>query len=496
MSNPSNPAAAIATNRYGLGARPGDLVAAAADPRGWLLAQVREGYPAPAALEGLASGTSILAGFLAARDERRMDRTQSVVPAASGAAAGAAAGAGDERGNDPVRQLAVNLRATMQPHYLAQAAARTRIALTSDDPFRERLVHFWSNHFAVSVDKPICLGTAGALENEAIRPHVTGRFADMLMAVETHPAMITYLDNERSIGPHSELGSRVGRRRLAASTASAQQGRVGINENLAREILELHTLGVAGGYTQADVTTFASVISGWSIGGGKGRFADGEPGAFRFRAALHEPGSKTVLGRRYPESGFAQGEALLHELARHPATARHLATKLARHFVADEPPAALIERLARAFAASDGHLPTVYAALVGWDDAWALAAPKFKTPEDFAYSSLRALALVPREPRALLAPFELLGQRHFSPGSPAGWPDRAQDWDGADALMKRIEWSVALADRVGESHSALDTADAALGPLAGEHTRSALARAASGSQALALLLMSPEFQRR
>ena len=478
MLSPSDTAAAIATNRFGFGARPGELGAAAADPRGWLLAQVKEGNSAPAALAGLTSGTSILAGFLAAREERRMERTP--------------ARAQPRAGDDPVRQVAVNLREQMLPYYLAQSAVRARIALTSESSFRERLVHFWTNHFAVSVDKPICLGTAGALENEAIRPHVTGRFADMLLAVETHPAMITYLDNQQSVGPHSELATRAGRRRQPAT----QPNRIGLNENLAREILELHTLGVDGGYTQTDVTTFAGVISGWSIGGGEGRLAEGEAGSFQFRAALHEPGSRTVLGRRYAESGQAQGMAVLRDLARHPATARHLATKLARHFVADEPPAALVERLARAYALSDGHLPSLYAALVSWEGAWSPGASKFKTPQDFAYSSLRALEVVPQQPKALLAPFELLGQRHYNPGSPAGWPDRAQDWDGADALMKRIEWSVALADRVGESHSAVQVADASLGPLASEHTRGALARAASGSQALALLLMSPEFQRR
>ncbi len=467
---------AIATGRFGFGARPGELATAAADPRGWLLAQLARRAPAAAELDGLAPGAEILGRFLAAREER------------------AAARRAAARGSDPVQPLVNNVREALLPHYLAQAAARTRIALSSPASFRERLVQFWTNHFAVSVDKPICLGTAGALENEAIRPHVCGRFVDLLLAVETHPAMITYLDNQQSVGPNSELGERANRRR--AFGAGAPKAKAGLNENLAREILELHTLGVDGGYTQADVTTFAAVLTGWSIGGGTGRLAQGAPGSFQFRAALHEPGAKSVLGRRYAEAGFGQGEALLRDLAAQPATAQHLAVKLARHFVADEPPPALVERLARAYRTSDGDLPAVYAALVGWDGAWAPAPQKFKTPAEFVYSSLRALEVVPREPKALLAGFEVLGQRHYSPGSPAGWPDRAQDWDGADALMKRIEWSVALADRVGESHSALATLDATLGPRAGEHTRTALTRAASGSQALALMLMSPEFQRR
>jgi uncharacterized protein (DUF1800 family) len=470
---------AIATSRFGFGARPGELAAAAADPRGWLLAQVRAPYRAPAELAGLASGREILATFLAARAER--------------AAARQTANGHGARGEDPVKQLLNGVREQLLPHYLAQAAARTRIAVASEAPFRERLVHFWSNHFAVSVDKPICLGTAGALEAEAIRPRIDGTFADLLLAVETHPAMITYLDNQQSVGPHSELAAYAARGRWRRGAAPA---RIGLNENLAREILELHTLGVDGGYSQADVTTFAAVITGWSIGGGNGRFAGGEPGAFAFRAAIHEPGSKTVLGRRYADAGLGQGQAVLRDLAAHPATARHLATKLARHFVADEPPPELVARLARAYGASDGHLPGVYAALAEWDGAWAREPRKFKTPQEFAYSAFRALEVAPRDPKKLLSAFEVLGQRHWAPGSPAGWPDREPDWNGAAALMKRIEWSVALADRVGNSQSALAAVDAALGPLAGQRTRAALARAASGSQALTLLLMSPEFQRR
>ncbi|MCU0757742.1 MAG: DUF1800 domain-containing protein [Steroidobacteraceae bacterium] len=351
-------------------------------------------------------------------------------------------------------------------------------------------MHFWSNHFAVSADKPICLGTAGAFENEAIRPNLDGRFAELLRAVEQHPAMLTYLDNAQSVGP----GSRAAQR----ARGRARDGRrIGLNENLAREILELHTLGVDGGYTQADVTSFAQVLTGWSIGGGRGPGAAGRAGAFQFRDELHEPGTRSILGRRYAEAGLAQGEAVLRDLARHPSTARHVATKLVRHFVADEPPPRDIERIARAFRDSDGHLPTVHAALVRLEAPWAPDAPrKSTTPQDFVFAALRGLALEPPDGRGLVAPLELLGQRPWSPGSPAGWPDRAVDWDGADALMKRIEWAVALADRVGDAHPALAAGEAMLGPALRAATRRSLQRAASGSQALALLLMSPEFQRR
>jgi len=475
MTLDSATAAAIATNRFGLGARPGELVSVGADPQGWLLAQVEAPYRAPAPLDGLASGREVLASYYAVREAREAARKRA-------------------RSDAEVAKAALDtVRERILPHYTQAAVARTRAALLAADSFRERLVHFWSNHFAVSIDKPICLGTAGALENEAIRPHVCGHFADLLYAVETHPAMITYLDNQQSVGPNSEFLVRGRRFRRFGGEA---KNKIGLNENLAREILELHTLGVDGGYTQADVTTFAAVITGWSVGGGKGRLAEGEPGRFVFRTFVHEPGAKTVLGRRYADAGFEQGVHVLGDLARHPATAHHVATKLARHFVGDDPPRELIDRLAHAFVSTGGHLPDVYAALIRHDDAWTPEPRKFKTPADFVYSTFRALELEPKDPKKLLAGFELLGQRNWSPGSPAGWPDREADWDGADAVMKRIEWSVAVADRLGNAHSAVATADVALGPLAGEHTRSALARASSGSQALTLLLMSPEFQRR
>jgi uncharacterized protein (DUF1800 family) len=252
---------------------------------------------------------------------------------------------------------AVNLvRDAYLPHYRAQVLARTISAVLTQRPFAERLVHFWGNHFAISADKGIVLGLAGTLENEAIRPRVNGRFVDLLTAVEQHPAMIAFLDNQYSVGPNS---------RAARFLEMRNTGRqLGINENLAREILELHTLGVNGGYTQTDVTTFAKVITGWSIGGGKGRLAGGVPGRFFFRENVHEPGAKSFLGKTYAEEGQAQGEAVLADLARHPATANFIATKLVRHFIADDPPPAAVARVAHAFTKSGGDLPQVYAALI------------------------------------------------------------------------------------------------------------------------------------
>jgi uncharacterized protein (DUF1800 family) len=270
----------------------------------------------------------------------------------------------------------------------------------------------------------------------------------------------------------------------------------GINENLAREILELHTLGVNGGYTQADVTSFAQIITGWSIGGGKGRLAGGDPGRFYFRANLHEPGAKSFFGKTYGENGQRQGEAVLEDLARHPATARFIATKLVRHFVADDPPPAAVERVAGAFLKSGGDLPRVYAALIESPESWDPGIRKFKTPEDFVFSTLRSLDICPRQPEEVLRSFELLGQRQYTPGSPAGWPDTSKSWDGSDALMHRVLWASRVAGRYEQGIDPVALAASCLGAYARPATVTALRRASSGTQALAMLLMSPEFQRR
>jgi uncharacterized protein (DUF1800 family) len=375
-----------------------------------------------------------------------------------------------------------------RPIYISEATARLRHAASTDRPFVERITQFWTNHFAVSIDKIAVLGLAGAFEREAIRPNVLGNFTDLLLAAEQHPAMLLYLDNYLSVGPGSPVARRAARRQT--------ERKIGINENLAREILELHTLGVNGGYTQRDVTAFAQVLTGWSIGGDFGRLKDGEPGKFTFREALHEPGPKTLLGKRYSEDGQSQGEAVLRDVAAKPATATFIATKLARHFIADEPPAAAVERLAKSFMKSHGDLPTVYRTLVELGHSWAQPLAKYKTPADYIVSTYRALDLPVDVSRRGLASFELLGQRTYSPGSPAGWPDRGADWDGASALMKRIEWADAIGQRIGARQNAADLAPQLLGATLSNDTRRAISRAASGSQALTLLLTSPEFLRR
>ncbi|MFT3752582.1 MAG: DUF1800 family protein [Paludibacter sp.] len=464
--------AVIAANRFGLGARPGELRQAQSDPRGWLKTQLQGARALPPSIKALAPATQVFQEQVEALKERR---------AAQQAAA---------EGTAVARPQAGNRRNVILDHYLSQVAARYRLAVQSDESFRERLVHFWSNHFAVSMDKNVVAALAGTLENEAIRPNLHLGFHDLLLAADSHPAMILYLDNQASTGPNSQLAQQVRRR-------AKQERKVDINENLAREILELHTLGVAGGYTQMDVTSFAKVLSGWSIGGDQGRLLNGgTPGQFVFREALHEPGKQTVLGKAYRQDGIEQPRAVLRDLARHPATAQHIATKLVRHFVADEPPAAAVAKVSQVFRDSDGHLPTVHAAVVDCAEAWASSPRKFKTPHDFVVSTFRALDYVPERPAQMLAPFELLGQRPWTPGSPAGWDDLAGRWDGADALMKRIEWATQIGQRVGVRQSPLSLAEQSLGAALNEHTRMALAGAADAAQGLTLWLVSPEFQRR
>jgi uncharacterized protein (DUF1800 family) len=452
----------IAANRFGLGARPGDLAAIGADGREWLRSQL--GAAAPVLTDaGLDSSAAVLGQAFALQRQIRLER----------------------RSGADVQQ---RLPQFLKPIYLTEATARLRQAVLTDRPFVERLTQFWSNHFAVSVDKQFLGGLAGSFEREAIRPHVLGNFGDLLVAAEMHPAMLLYLDNHLSVGPHSGAARRGALRRRPA--------KIGINENLGREILELHTLGVGGGYTQADVTSFATVLTGWSVGGGNGLFATGAPGRFVFRPDTHEPGTQTVLGRRYPDHGYEQGVAVLNDLAQHPSTARHIATKLARHFIADDPPPAAVARLAQAFTEHGGDLRSVYRVLIDSAEAWEQPLAKYKTPSDFIVSSYRGLSLPVDAGRGALAPFELLGQRTWQPGSPAGWPDRSADWDGASALLKRIEWADAVGARLGSRREAAALAPQLLGDSLSEATRTAVSRAATAAQGLTLLMASPEFLRR
>ncbi len=465
---------AIASNRFGLGARADDR--AAPDIKRGLVAQFDRFEPKPSAFAA-APTRAVVANELA-------DYLETV----RGLRANTD---GKDDSAKPAMQAARKMaRVAGREAYLSLVGARMNAALTTSAPFVERLVHFWANHFAVSADKLTVVGMGGLLEIEAIRPHVLGTFSDMLMAVEQHPAMLLYLDQAQSVGPDSAIGARVAARGVR---------KIGLNENLAREIMELHTLGVRTGYTQADVTEFARAMTGWTVAGvTRGpmqRFlTDAAPGDFAFVRQLHQPGERTIMGRRYAATGEGQAKAVLLDLAAHPATATHIATKLARHFTGDEPPPVLVERLANAFRLSGGDLPSVYRVLIDAPEVWA-AKPKFKSPWDWSVSALRAVGVTAMEGQQAANMLNQLGQPVWRPGSPAGFDDVDATWAGPDALFRRVETAGRLATRGGQT-DARKTAETVLAGALTPATASAISRCESPAEGLALMLVSPEFLRR
>src|SRR6266508_908559 len=412
--------AALALHRFGVGPRAGSIAAIASDPRGALLAELER----PGA--GRISDPDLLTGGVAARVAFAFQQAQRAARQAERAAQPATApgsgGAPEMKDQTPPASAPRPNAGPSVPQqiYLAEAKARINAALAAEIGFVERLVWFWSNHFCVSADKGNVRQICGAYEREAIRAHVLGRFGDMLLAAESHPAMLIYLDNARSIGPDSIAGQRQKR---------------GLNENLAREILELHTLGVRTVYTQEDVTRFANVITGWTVIAP--RQDPMRAGEIAFNPNMHQPGAQTVIGRSYPDTGVEQGRAVLATLARHPATAKHLAAKLARHFVADAPPPALVERLAKRFLDSQGDLKDMAKALVTAPEAWDAPRTKLKRPGDWIVSALRATGVTPPDIGPVMQAHNLLGEPLWRPSAPKGFADDSAAW--LDGLAQRID---------------------------------------------------------
>lgn len=452
----------LALNRFGLGRALDEPLPA--DPRGWLMAQLRT-TPIPDVVASLPKSGDLVTGMSEARKQAR--------------------GAGDAQKRFDI--LAEQRRLGRQ-HYGRAVQARISAALQTQTPFAEHLVHFWANHFCVSADNPPMVALAGTLEAEAIRPHVMGRFEDMLMAVESHPSMLVYLNQVTSVGPESSVATM-------ASTRNPNRV-LGLNENLAREIMELHTLGVRSGYTQADVTEFARALTGWSLGGAEARRGYFE-GGFEFRPQAHQPGTRTILGKRYEQSGEAQARAVLHDLAHSPATAKFIAGKLARHFAGEKASSALSDRLARAFTESAGDLPTVYRALIDSPEVWQQDGLRIKTPWEWTISALRGFGVREAEPRMQL-PQQLiqLGQQVWKPGSPAGWPDNNAAWAAPDALVRRVEEANRFVTQLGDRLEPRATMTQLLGEEPSKATRFVIEGADSQRTALALVLVSPEFLRR
>jgi uncharacterized protein (DUF1800 family) len=465
--------AALALHRFGVGPRAGSIAAIASDPRGALLAELER----PGA--GRISDPDLLTGGVAARVAFAFQQAQRAARQAERAAQPGSGGAPEMKDQTPPASAPRPNAGPSVPQqiYLAEAKARINAALAAEIGFVERLVWFWSNHFCVSADKGNVRQICGAYEREVIRANVLGRFGDMLLAAESHPAMLIYLDNARSIGSDSMAGLRQKR---------------GLNENLAREILELHTLGVRTVYTQEDVTRFANVITGWTVVPFRQDALRG--GEFEFNPRMHQPGAQTVIGKSYPDGGLEQGRAVLAALARHPATAKHVATKLARHFVADEPPPALVDRLAKRFLATQGDLKEVGKALVAAPEAWEAPRAKLKRPGEWVVAALRAVGVTPAEIGPVMQAHNLLGEPLWRPSAPKGFADETAPW--LDGLAQRLDIANQFARRFGADADPREVFEEALAPLASAETRQAITRAESRPQALALLFMAPEFQRR
>jgi uncharacterized protein (DUF1800 family) len=368
----------------------------------------------------------------------------------------------------------------IQKTFRAEALARIQRAALAECGFVERLVVFWSNHFCISAGKGgLARMWAGSFEREAIRPHVLGRFADMLKAVEQHPAMLFFLDNQQSLGPDSRAG--INRNR-------------GLNENLAREIMELHTLGVGGGYSQDDVSSLARVITGWTYAGRQGQL--GAPGSFVFNANAHEPGAQRVLGKIYNAGGVEQGEAVLSDIARHPSTAKFIATKFVRHFIADDPPPALVAHLQDVFTKTDGDLKALAVALVDSNEAWTSPITKMRSPYEYLIATARIQARVPEDPGGVVNGLNVLGQPLWSPAGPNGFPDTNAAWAAPEGMKLRLDIASQIAARMNNNIDPRELLELTAADAASEETRRTIERAESRQQAMAILLMSPEFQRR
>jgi uncharacterized protein (DUF1800 family) len=514
-------AALVALNRFGLGARgaaSGDFLNAASDPRGFVKAELSRPNGGLLEVPGLQSTPALGKAVFDYQFEIQQARDATAKQTAPMPEGQSPPDAKTQRRNLSLNSIAMDMAPrelsteppakppenrdaamasteTMRPNapkpppaplniiqktFRAEALARLQRGVIADCGFVERLVVFWSNHFCISANKggPARMW-AGSFEREAIRPHVLGRFADMLKAVEQHPAMLFFLDNQQSLGPDSRAGRNRNR---------------GLNENLAREILELHTLGVGGGYSQGDVTSLANIITGWTYAGRLGQL--GPPGAFVFNANAHQPGAQRVMGKIYDASDVTQGEAVLADLARHPSTAKFIAGKFARHFVADDPPPALVARLADVFARTDGDLKALATALVDSDDAWKAPLSKIRSPYEFLVASGRLLARIPNDPGRYLGALNTLGQPLWSPAGPNGFADSNATWAAPEGMKLRLDISAQIASRLADGVDPRDLLELVAADAASSETRKTIERAESRQQALALLLMSPEFQRR
>ncbi|OHV76673.1 DUF1800 family protein [Rhizobium sp. LCM 4573] len=479
----------MAAIRYGYGLRAGEDPVAGPDD---LMKQVRQGLAEKPRFprEGLTGRRETIGKILSVR----------------------AAEAKAAQGGKPNPELRRETEREAQQIY--QRDAMARIAQTVDSPngFYERLVAFWAGHFATSAAKSFLMRMVVPLhEVEAIRPNVGGSFRDLLGAAILHPAMLIYLDQNRSVGPESPVGQKTER---------------GLNENLGRELLELHTLGADGGYGQGDVRAAALILTGLTV--------DTRTLEVTYRRRLAEPGAITLLGKTYGEEGQPENDhlAMLDDLAANPQTARHICRKLVAHFIADDPPAEVIEAMVAAWGASNGDLMAVYRAMLDHPRAWTEEGRKVKQPFEFIVSGFRALGVPDKDFSELLREAEAeedeeeegamaaqadegegrrgrslarvltigalrrMGQPVWQPPSPAGFPDDAATWVSPSQVSERIAWARMAAETLGRTAQPADLLRAALADAAREDTIRLVEQAPSRAHGLTMVFASPEFNRR
>ena len=446
----------IATNRFGLGASPADIQQANANPKKWLRSQIKPDFIWPEIFADQPTSAEILQKNY----ENRRVKVEAMRKALNKK---------KRRGFNQ----ALRIRLTHQ--------------VKTDQPFAERMVRFWSNHFTVSRTRGLIGPAIPAYENEAIRPFIFGHFEEMLLSVTLHPCMLIYLDNISSIGPNSKQGARRGK---------------DLNENLAREILELHTMGAQGGYTQSDVTNFAKILTGWTVAKKRKRPKNQKvpPGQFFFNPRTHELGPQEFLGKSFKQNGINQGIAALREIARHPSTAKFIATKLVQHFIDDTPAPSDIQKIERTFIKTNGNLAAISRALIELESAWETNGRKIKTPEELMISALRATHIegsfaLPR--RQLLFPaLKTMGQEIFRAPSPAGWPDKGDAWIAPESLTHRLEWIRAFSRQSPGEINPVDVFNQTIGTFASKDAARLIKGAPSRADGLALIFSSPAFQRR
>lgn len=453
---------AIAVHRFGLGARPGELEKASSDPKAWLKAQVAGEAEQPVPPDG---GAYPAGGELVRQEREQLAQRVAFKN-------------GQPQLKDTSPDAVKNFVAPRLQIFQREMAGRFALGFTTARPFAEHLVWFWSNHFTVSVSAGRTLNFAGAFEREAIRPYIAGSFENMLLAVASHPAMLVYLNNEQSIGPNSIAGRISGR---------------GRNENLGRELMELYSLGVDGGYSQTDVIALANILTGWSLD-------PASPSGFNFYPNRHEPGDVMLRGRSYPAT-LKGGIQAVRDLAHDPHTARHLATKMATYFISDSPSPASIGRLEKCFNDTGGDLKALAAVLVDDPEGWTPRPAKMRTPVEYITAAYRLLGLpqgnnAKQQIQAAMGTARAMGEFPMTATSPKGWPLTSDAWSGPDALLNRIEWAKQAGARMPATLKVMALAQAGLGPLLTPATRMAMAAAETPGDALALLFSSPEFQRR